>query len=171
MTSFSDRLKELRKKNQLTQQELADKVGTNRVNITKWETGRTNPKIDDLFTLAKALGTTTDYLTSGVIIDVTDKTEEERKAILFDKLETMYNTFQEMKKSGLELEKVHQLIDLTGNEPFYHNVAEAIYSDKVDISLADRIANTFKEEENDLTRLAGINTNSAPKDTNKTDLD
>ena len=32
MTSFSERLKELRKRNNLTQQELADKVGTKRVN-------------------------------------------------------------------------------------------------------------------------------------------
>ncbi|MDI6035570.1 helix-turn-helix domain-containing protein [Streptococcus equi] len=168
MTSFSDRLKELRKKNKLTQQELADKVGTNRVNITKWETGRTSPNLNDLSTLAKVLSTTTDYLTSGQVVDVTDKTEEERKAVLFDKLETMYNTFQDMKKSGLELEKVHQLIDLTGNEPFYHSLADAIYSDEIDVSLADRIAINFKDQENDLTRLAGLNTNSTPKQSNTT---
>ena len=34
-----------------------------------------------------------DYLTSEQIIDVTDKTKEERKAILYDKLKTMYTTF------------------------------------------------------------------------------
>lgn len=62
MTSFSDRLKNLRKKNQLTQQELADKVGTNRVNITKWETGRTEPTLENVVKLAKILDTTTDDL-------------------------------------------------------------------------------------------------------------
>ncbi|HEM3611586.1 TPA: helix-turn-helix domain-containing protein [Streptococcus suis] len=62
MTSFSDRLKELRKKNQLTQQELADKVGTNRVNITKWETGRTEPTLENIIKLAHILDTTTDEL-------------------------------------------------------------------------------------------------------------
>lgn len=62
MTSFSDRLKNLRKKNQLTQQELADKVGTNRVNITKWETGRTEPTLENVVKLAKILDTTTDEL-------------------------------------------------------------------------------------------------------------
>ncbi|WP_421038406.1 helix-turn-helix domain-containing protein [Streptococcus hyointestinalis] len=62
MTSFSDRLKNLRKKNQLTQQELADKVGTNRVNITKWETGRTEPTLENIVKLSKILDTTTDDL-------------------------------------------------------------------------------------------------------------
>ncbi|MDQ8759103.1 helix-turn-helix transcriptional regulator [Streptococcus ruminantium] len=42
MSIFSDRLKDLRKKNQLTQQELADKVGNNRFNITKWETKKSS---------------------------------------------------------------------------------------------------------------------------------
>ena len=62
MTSFSERLKELRKKNSLTQQELADKVGTNRVNVTKWETGRTEPTLENIVKLSKILVTTTDEL-------------------------------------------------------------------------------------------------------------
>ena len=62
MTSFSERLKELRKKNSLTQQELADKVGTNRVNVTKWETGRTEPTLENIVKLSKILDTTTDEL-------------------------------------------------------------------------------------------------------------
>ena len=62
MTSFSERLKELRKKNSLSQQELADKVGTNRVNVTKWETGRTEPTLENIVKLSKILDTTTDEL-------------------------------------------------------------------------------------------------------------
>ena len=62
MTSFSERLKELRKRNNLTQQELDDKVGTNRVNVTKWETGRTEPTLENIVKLSKILDTTTDEL-------------------------------------------------------------------------------------------------------------
>ena len=62
MISFSERLKELRKRNNLTQQVLADKVGTNRVNVTKWETGRTEPTLENIVKLAKILDTTTDEL-------------------------------------------------------------------------------------------------------------
>lgn len=171
METFANRLKTLRKENQLTQQELADKVGTNRVNITKWETGRTKPNLDDLTILAKVLRTSTDYLTSGQVIDVTDKTEEERKAILYDKLETMYNTFRDMKKHGLELEKVHQLIDLTGNEPFYHGLADAVYRDTVDVTFAERMAIVFEGKDNDWTRLAGINHTTTAKENEDADSD
>lgn len=62
LTTFSDRLKALRKEANLTQQELADKVGTNRVNITKWETGRTEPSLDNVVKLANILNISTDYL-------------------------------------------------------------------------------------------------------------
>lgn len=62
MTSFSEKLKELRKKNNLTQQELADKVGTNRVNVTKWETGRTEPNFETLIKLADFFEISLDWL-------------------------------------------------------------------------------------------------------------
>lgn len=62
MTSFSERLKELRKRNNLTQQELADKVGTKRVNVTKWETGRTEPNFETLIKLADLLEVSLDWL-------------------------------------------------------------------------------------------------------------
>ena len=62
MSIFSERLKELRKKNNLTQQELADKVGTNRVNVTKWETGMTEPRIESLIKLADLLEVSIDWL-------------------------------------------------------------------------------------------------------------
>ena len=62
MTSFSERLKELRKRNNLTQQELADKVGTNRVNVTRWETGRTEPNFETLIKLADLLDVSLDWL-------------------------------------------------------------------------------------------------------------
>lgn len=169
--SFTSRLKEKRKNKKLTQKELAEQLGIKQNTYSDWERGKTQPNLDYLAKLANILDTSTDYLTSGQVIDVTDKTEEERKAILYDKLETMYNTFQSMKKSGLDIEKAHQLIDLTGNEPFYHGLLEAVYSDKVDVSLAERIAINFKGKENDLTRLAGINTNSTPKQSNDTNLD
>ena len=59
---FSVRLKELRKKNQLTQQRLADEIGVNRVNITRWEKGKREPSFENLIKLADILNTTTDFL-------------------------------------------------------------------------------------------------------------
>lgn len=62
MGIFGDNLKTLRKKRGLTQQELADKVGTNRVNVTKWETGRTEPSLENIVKLADLLDVSLDWL-------------------------------------------------------------------------------------------------------------
>jgi transcriptional regulator with XRE-family HTH domain len=40
---FSDKLKELRQKNNLTQEQLAQKINTTRKNISAYETGRSAP--------------------------------------------------------------------------------------------------------------------------------
>ena len=59
---FGKKLREVRKSKKLTQQELADKVGTNRVNVTKWETGRTEPSFENLVKLAGLLEVSLDWL-------------------------------------------------------------------------------------------------------------
>ena len=67
MTTFAERLKELRKEKHLTQQELADQIGVRRETIGHLENNRYNPslemalkivkifdmKIEDIFQLRK----------------------------------------------------------------------------------------------------------------------
>ena len=48
-------LKKLRERRKLTQQQLAEQVGTHRVTIAKLETGALRPGVDVLEALAKAL--------------------------------------------------------------------------------------------------------------------
>ena len=62
MKIFGARLREVRKSKKLTQQELADKFGTNRVNVTKWETGRTEPSLENLVKLAYLFEVSLDWL-------------------------------------------------------------------------------------------------------------
>ena len=62
MSVFSERLKELRKEQNLTQQELADKLGINRCNITNWECGNRETNFKMLIQLADMLNVSTDYL-------------------------------------------------------------------------------------------------------------
>lgn len=59
---FPKRLKELRQKKGLTQQEIADLLHVNRVTYTNWEKGNREPNFEKLFLLAEYLETTTDYL-------------------------------------------------------------------------------------------------------------
>lgn len=59
---FPERLKELRQKKGLTQQEIADLLNVNRVTYTNWEKGKREPNFETLLKLAFELNTTTSYL-------------------------------------------------------------------------------------------------------------
>ena len=59
---FPKRLKELRQKKGLTQQNIADLVHVNRVTYTNWEKGNREPNFETLLKLASILNTTTSYL-------------------------------------------------------------------------------------------------------------
>lgn len=59
---FSKRLKELRKKNNLTQKKLADLCGMSQQVINTYENEKQFPRLESLILLAKSLNTTIDYL-------------------------------------------------------------------------------------------------------------
>lgn len=62
LNKFHERLKELRKLNNLTQLQLANKLNVYQSRITKWENGQHEPNIEMLIKLADALNSTIDYL-------------------------------------------------------------------------------------------------------------
>lgn len=55
--SIAQSLIQLRKQNQLTQEELAKKIGTKQPVLSRIETGTVKPSLDVLERIAKALGT------------------------------------------------------------------------------------------------------------------
>ena len=59
---FKDRLINLRKELNLTQEELAKKIGYTRTAISAWEIGRNEPSNADTIKLANYFGVSTDYL-------------------------------------------------------------------------------------------------------------
>lgn len=59
---LGDNIKKYRKANNLSQEELAEKINVTRQSISLWETGKTQPSIDILVNLASVLGVTTDEL-------------------------------------------------------------------------------------------------------------
>ena len=59
---FKDNLIHLRKINQLTQEDVADKVGVSRQAVAKWESGETVPDLDKCRLLAEVFGVTLDDL-------------------------------------------------------------------------------------------------------------
>lgn len=62
IVDIGKRIKEQRKKNNLTQEELAALLMVSREKVNYWEVGSRDIKTGDLISLAKALNTTSDYL-------------------------------------------------------------------------------------------------------------
>jgi transcriptional regulator with XRE-family HTH domain len=56
------RLREIRQRKYLTQQELADKIGSTKANISRLESGDQEPRISTVRRLAEALGVELDEL-------------------------------------------------------------------------------------------------------------
>lgn len=62
---FNEKLQELRKQKNMTQEDLAASLYVSRTAISKWESGRGYPNIDSLKTISKFFGITVDELLSG----------------------------------------------------------------------------------------------------------
>ncbi len=62
MRKFADKLKELRKENEWTQKEMADRLQITRASVASWETNRAEPSLTDLCRIARLFDESTDYL-------------------------------------------------------------------------------------------------------------
>lgn len=62
---ISERLQKLRKENNLSQEELANKLELSRQAISKWESGITSPDIKNIIKLSEIYGVSTDYILLG----------------------------------------------------------------------------------------------------------
>lgn len=73
---LSEKLLTLRKANDLTQEQLAEKLDVSRQSVSKWESGQAIPEIDKIVALSTVFNVTTDYLLkSSEINDLSVKTE------------------------------------------------------------------------------------------------
>ena len=62
---FSEILQQLRKQNNLTQEQLAERLFVSRTAVSKWEGGKGYPNIDSLKSISKLFSVTIDALLSG----------------------------------------------------------------------------------------------------------
>jgi transcriptional regulator with XRE-family HTH domain len=86
--TIGERIRTLRKSLNMSQDDLADAIGANRVTISKYETGGYLPSIPALDRLATALHTTPSFLSGSVTNDKWEESERIRRdpnlRILFD---------------------------------------------------------------------------------------
>ena len=95
---FSEKLQELRKSNNLTQEELAADLFVSRAAVSKWESGRGLPNIDSLKAIAVLFGVTVDELLSGdeLLCAAQSETREKTRRMcisLFGLLDVMHLLF------------------------------------------------------------------------------
>ncbi|MGL5149652.1 MAG: helix-turn-helix domain-containing protein [Clostridium sp.] len=62
INKFTTRLKSLRELKKLTQEEIADKLNVSRTTYANWETGRAEPGLEMIISLANVFGVSIDYL-------------------------------------------------------------------------------------------------------------
>ena len=74
--SFGENLQVLRKKNQLSQENLAEMLGVSRQAVSKWELGEGYPEVDKLLLLSKKLNVSLDSLLENEI--TTDTSENDQ---------------------------------------------------------------------------------------------
>lgn len=66
MNSIGERIYEIRKKRNLSQGELAEKLDVSRQTISKWENNMCMPEVEKLVQLSDTLGVTADYILKGI---------------------------------------------------------------------------------------------------------
>lgn len=82
---LNKKLQELRKQNNFTQQELAEKLYVSRTAVSKWESGRGYPNIDSLKAIARFFGVTVDeLLSSEELLDLAQEDSRQREVFLRD---------------------------------------------------------------------------------------
>lgn len=87
MKNFSNRLKEERKRQNMTQQDLADQLHISRTSISNWEVGRNYPDLEVLVRLSEVLNLSLDHLLKEDIDMVEDysqkiKTSKKKSTII-----------------------------------------------------------------------------------------
>ena len=77
--TIAEKIKQLRKDNSMTQEDLAEKLNVSRQTISKWETSVTIPDADNIVAISKLFNITTDEL-----LDYWVETVQKKKQFIMD---------------------------------------------------------------------------------------
>ena len=148
--TLGQRIAELRKKEGLTQEELAEKLGVSPQAVSKWENDISCPDIMSILKIAKILGVSADTLLSGeTAVPVSYVPEEKRKNIddMFmrfvltvndrddgDHVKMQFNFPMSLVKTALEANMLSSLVNIGNNEKMNHVDIDKIVSKVVELA-------------------------------------
>ena len=75
--NLSDNLKRIRKENNLSQEQLADKLGVSRQSVSKWESGQAYPEMDKVLQLCQLFNLNIDELLNQNIKTLSNFSDEQ----------------------------------------------------------------------------------------------
>lgn len=142
MSFFSEQLQKYRKKNNLTQQELASLLGINRVSYARWESGAREPSLDTVVKLAQILNTTTDELLGQTVYSKLDIYPHPLERIDLTNLKNFTKNEYDDLKQAIVLQQIK------GSIPAYKLKNDIIHDNKLDKEETEIINTIFIEIQN-----------------------
>lgn len=88
--NLSENLKEIRKRNSLSQEQLAEKLGVSRQAVSKWESGQSYPEMDKMLLICKMFNYNIDELMNRNIIDIDENNQSKTNRGLTNKVINMF---------------------------------------------------------------------------------
>lgn len=99
---LADKITTLRKKEGMTQEDLAQEIGVSRQSVSKWEASMSMPDLDKIMKLSRIFGVSTDFLLNDDLgmeeIIVDQKNEDIAKTIDLDLLNDYFDTYEKIAK-------------------------------------------------------------------------
>lgn len=106
---FSEKLKELRKRKNLTQMQFAKAFGISNGTIAMWETGKRSPDIETITNLAAFFNVSVDYLLGNdTSSSKNPTTDDELKFALFNGLDGVTDEMYEEVKNFAQMVKMRE---------------------------------------------------------------
>lgn len=88
--NIAERIQNLRKKNGISQEEFADKIGVSRQAVSKWESEQSLPDIEKIIAMSNYFNVSTDYILKGIEITA-EENNKKIDSVIFTIIATAVN--------------------------------------------------------------------------------